>query len=527
MKTIHTTLPVYDSLDKQDYRRTRNKLPVHCPRWRLPAMQWNVEDDDPGELCSMRLVDIDGTETELLLYWFMNSIWHINTGWAAVTNAGYDVFNSPNGYSFNATKTTAIDVDYAFSDVFSVVDRETYLLYTNLDLITGVAPQAYIVDSTGAIISNVVRIGTGISYPGAPTIFTYVMNITATDANARIRFRHLTTELSNYVLTFFIHKTTAPALYNDLTDSYFQYKGGISGGSYTAASRKFLPYGNYYLKMTTVKNYVYYSEIFAVTDIYPNLITKWENYSYDVGFVSTGTQITSAINTAGSGLANSDGFSVIAGENIKVIFFLTLTSGTLPVIRLANDAYSIIYDTEAVVIGLNVITLTATITGNVLIYFSNSATNVDFSTSEILVMREYSATHIKINFDNTKDLGDILYQDGFSQTLWLPTQLAPPQSEQIDIGEEKNGIFIAEKIVNKFKFKIFTTMGRELYRAVVRIPLHDDIDIIDEVGNTYSPAVGNIWVNALNWPGFDYVQVEILFNDNNEIYFVSNNANFT
>jgi len=527
MKTIHTTLPVYDSLDKQDYRRTRNKLPVHCPRWRLPAMQWNVEDDDPGELCSMRLVDIDGTETELLLYWFMNSIWHINTGWAAVTNAGYDVFNSPNGYSFNATKTTAIDVDYAFSDVFSVVDRETYLLYTNLDLITGVAPQAYIVDSTGAIISNVVRIGTGISYPGAPTIFTYVMNITATDANARIRFRHLTTELSNYVLTFFIHKTTAPALYNDLTNSYFQYKGGISGGSYTAASRKFLPYGNYYLKMTTVNNYVYYSEIFAITDIYPNLISSWVNMSYDT-FTSIGVEITSAIDAV-SGFARSypvAGFYLKKGENIKVIFFLTLNSGTTPTVRLYNIGASVEVDTNATTAGLNDITLTTTRDGYHYVRFTVAAA-ANFSTSEVLVMREYSETHIKLTFDNTKDLGDILYQDGFSQTLWLPSQLAPPQSEQIDIGEEKNGIFIAEKLVNKFKFKILVTMGRELYRAVVRIPLHDDIDIIDEVGNTYSPAVGNIWVNALSWPGFDYVQVEILFNDNNEIYYVSNNANFT
>ena len=524
MKTIHTTLPVYDSLSKQDYRRTRNQLPVHCPRWRLPAMQWNVETDDPGCLCSIRLVDLADNEIEILSSNFLNGERQFNFDHGNVTNAGYDTFADASAFGFTAIKTTAPDVDYVFTDAFAVTKGDSFLVRTELTLNSGTAPQMFIVDTGGTEISNIVRLETGIPYPATDYYF-YVLTVTATDATARLRFRNTATELTNYYVEFAISDTCAPAIFSDLTDKYFQYKGGITAGY--AGSISYLPLGNYYLKMTTVKNYVYYSEIFAVTDIYPNLITKWENYNYDVGFVSTGTQITSAINTAGDGLAYSDGFSVIAGENIKVIFFLTLTSGTLPVIRLANDAYSIIYDTEAVVIGLNVITLTATITGNVLIYFSNSATNVDFSTSEILVMREYSATHIKINFDNTKDLGDILYQDGFSQTLWLPTQLAPPQSEQIDIGEEKNGIFIAEKIVNKFKFKIFTTMGRELYRAVVRIPLHDDIDIIDEVGNTYSPAVGNIWVNALNWPGFDYVQVEILFNDNNEIYFVSNNANFT
>jgi len=522
MKTIHTTLPVYNSLGKQDYRRTRNKLPVHCPRWRLPAMQWNVESDDPGVLCAMRLVDLEGNETELIYYWFLNSAPTLNSGWANVTNAGYDVFNSVNGYEFSATKNLGADVDYAFSDDFSVVEGESYLINNLITLTSGTAPQVYIVDSVGAIISDIVRVGAGIPYLGSTTVFTYVLRVTATDANARIRFRNLTGEASVYILRFYIHKTTAPALYNDLTDSYFQYKGGIAGGSISAASRKFLPYGVYYLKMTTSNNYVYYSEIFAITNIYPNLISSWVNFSYDT-FTTDGVEITSAIE-AGTAYAYSDNIELSNLESIRVIFFLTLTSGTAPTVSIYQNGVAI--DSEVSVIGLNNITLTSTVSGTVLIRMRALAA-VNFSTSDILVMREYSETHIKLTFDNTKDLGDILYQDGFSQTLWLPSQLAPPQSEQVDIGEEKNGIFIAEKIVNKFKFKIFVTMGRELYRAVVRIPLHDDIDIIDEVGNTYSPAVGNIWVNALSWPGFDYVQVEILFNDNNEIYYVSNNANFT
>jgi len=530
MKTISTILLVYDSLSKQDYRRTRNALPVHCPRWRLPAMQWNVEADDPGELCAMRLYDTEDNEIEeLLAYWFLDSIDRMNIGWAAITNAGYDVFNSTDGYSFSATKTTAIDEDYAFSDDFAVVAGETYLVNNYLQLISGTAPQIYIVDSVGNIISNIVRIGAGVPHPDNPDIYLYVLNITTTDANARIRFRNLTTELASYSLRTFIHKTTAPALFNDLTDKYFQYKGGISGGSY-ADGKYFLPYGNYYLKMITVNNYVYYSEIFAVTDIYPNLIASWYNsggFPYET-FTSSGVEITSAIETGADGRAYStEIFQLIKGESVRIIFFFTLNSGALPRVELYNtDTDSYYTETEVVVIGLNDITFTSTRDGNYRVRFRNTAA-ANWLTSEVLVMREYSSTHIKITFDNTKDLGDILYQDGFSQTLWLPTQLAPPQSEQVDIGEEKNGIFISEKIVNKFKFKILTSMGRELYRAVVRIPLHDDIDIVDEVGNTYSPAVGNIWINALNWPGFDYVQVEILFNDNNEIYWVSNNANFT
>ena len=283
MKTLFTTLPVYNKLEKQCFERGKasghtRPVPVITPQWRLPSMEWNVEDDDPGVLCSIRLIDMEGTETELLLDWFQVGARQVNLTWAAMTNAGYDTFASADGYSFTITKTTAPDVDYVFSDDFAVTDREAYLLYVNTSGYTsGTLPQAYIVDNAGNIISEVVRVGSGIPYPGFTDIFTYALRVTATDANARVRFRNNATELANFNLTWFIWEINAPTLYSAITDEYFEYKGDPVGGSGSAPARAFLPIGIYYLKMTTVNNYVYYSDWFEVTCVYPNLIATWYN----------------------------------------------------------------------------------------------------------------------------------------------------------------------------------------------------------------------------------------------------------
>lgn len=522
MKTIHTILPVYDRLDKQDYRRTRNALPVHCPRYRLPAMQWNVETDNPGAITDIDLINFKtGAAVDIYSYFLENTT--LVTGWTNTAHPNdYDTFtlevDTKNIDS--AVKTLAAGDAIAYSNVISIANGDIILVSYNLTL-AGDAPEMVIVNSTGTDISNVETLVNG------PNHLMYLI-ATATDANARMRIRNPAGDTTSYEFAF--RADTAPfgdfpkrlmiQLYN-LTNDYFQYKGDTLN--------TLLPYGVYYLKFTTVNGFVYYSEIFAVTDIYPNLITGWPaqaSTTYET-FTSSGTAITSAIETGAAGVANSiNGFNVLLGESIRVIFFHTQTANQAPTLRLYDMGFGDASNLHTVTPGLNDVLLTSTRpTGTLYLVISNTAPST-FTTSEILVMRQYSATHIKLTFDNTKDIGDILYQDGFSQTLWLQTQLAPPQHEQIDIGEEKSGIFIAEKIVNKFKFRILAKVGRELYRAMVRIPLHDDIDIIDEVGNTYSPAVGNIWVNALNWSGFDYVELEILFNDNNEIFWVSNNANF-
>jgi hypothetical protein len=524
MKTIHTILPVYDSLDKQDYRRTRNRLPVHCPRHRLPAMQWNVEMDTPGELNDIDLVNFNtGAVTDIRTY-FCTTASYIQTGGGAgwVNNAhpsDYDTFTSVNRDITHASIAGSATIASCWNSLSvgsvpaTLAIGEVIVIKATLTMEGGTTDYPKIaLQNTGtlAIISNIVTLGAGVNYVALKATAALATGWAIVVYNAIGDTAHF-----NIVFDWG-EKTVCPILYTALTNDYFQYKGGTLG--------TLLPYGVYYLKMTSSAGYIYYSEVFAVTDIYPNLISSFTNVSYD-DWHSTGTVITHASEPGAAVEAQStQTFSAIKGEVIHVTFFYTYVSGTYTTFQfyIGGMAASNLYTAVA---GLNDVDFTFTNTGTAVLSLRNIAT--EFSTSEVLVIRVYSTTHIKLTFDNTKDLGDILYQDGFSQTLWLQTQLATPIHEQVDVGEEKSGIFIAEKIVNKFKFRILANMGRELYRALTRLPLHDDIDIIDEVGNTYSPAVGNIWINVLNWPGFDYVQIEIVFNDNSEIFWVSNNANFT
>ena len=126
---------------------------------------------------------------------------------------------------------------------------------------------------------------------------------------------------------------------------------------------------------------------------------------------------------------------------------------------------------------------------------------------------------MKINFSNTYNLGDIRYEGSFIQMVWLETILNNPTHEMVNTGEEKNGVFIAEKIVSKYIYTIIAYVSRGLYRCLVRLPQHDTITITDEVGNTYTPAAGNIIVEPAEWNHYDVAKLVIRFNDNENTNF--------
>lgn len=377
MKTIYTTLPIYDSVLKQDYNRTGCIVPIYTPRHRLPSWQFNAEATTVGAIDGVYLINAAGASTTITTYF------------------------------------PTLSDDYALS-----------------------------------------------------------------------------------------------------TDTYYKYDGDTLN--------YLLPYGAYYLKITTANSYIYYSEWFVVTDIYPKLVTSLTNSGYNT-FTVAGTTISSAIETGADGLATSNSFTTRPQENITIIFFLTLNSGAAPTITLTDSGDT---DTSATAAGLNVLTLTAVTGGASTISFSNGAAS-NFSTSEVYVIRAYSEDYVRIDFNDTHDLGDIVYQDGFTQSWWFNTRLNTPQHEPVLIGEEKNGIFITEKIVTKFKYRIVVYVGPVQYRALIRLPQHDTITITDEVGFTYSPKVGNVQVNPINWNYFDYGTLEIVFNDNSEFIWTSEANNLT
>jgi hypothetical protein len=301
------------------------------------------------------------------------------------------------------------------------------------------------------------------------------------------------------------------------TGTYYKYDGDTL--------KYLLPYGNYYLKITHANGYVYYSEWIAITDIYEKLVTSWTNNGYNT-FTSTGSAITSAIETGIAGQSDSNAFTLNPGENITVVFFLTKVGADpnqLPTITLEDAAGS---DTETCIAGLNVLSLTSVIGGSCILFFANSSAG-NFTTSEVYVIRAFSPDYIRIDFHDTHDLGDICYQSGFTQSLWLSTPMNTPTHEPVMVGEEKNGIFIAEKIVTKYNYRIVAYISPVFYRGLIRLPQHDAISITDEVGFVYTPAVGNIEVRPVNWNWFDTGTVEIIFNDNSEFIWVSDTNNLS
>ena len=474
MKTIQTTLPVYDRLAKQCYERAHHAgngiVPILTPRYRLPSMQWNAEADDPGWIDDIQLVDIDGSETDLDNTMVQNQLDVV--GMANIGNSSYDVFNSVNYYQLTAQKTTAAGVAYAYTDSFSVIKNKVIWINYSLTLTSGTAPKLVIVDNAGADISPVHTMTAG--------VHTVKLTVSATDAAASIRIRNLDTELSNIGVSLAWFDTAYPGLIADLTDEYFIYDGYTLG--------QLLPIGLYYLKLTTVNGYIYYSDWFRSDCIYRNLISEWTNINYDT-FIAANTKITSAIEVDGgetSGVAKSDVFDVVQGEPVTVIFFTTLTSGQAPGIYLIEGAVVASND-ETIVAGLNEIILTPTLTGEVQLVIYNTLIS-NYSITEILVNRTYSSKYLTLTFTNTCDLGELLYHDGFTQTLWFESESMENSYPLQEEGQTNN--------YNKF----FRTFARQVKKYVARtkmmpdfmvdvfnrMKLHNSIELIDLVGDVHT-----------------------------------------
>lgn len=341
--------------------------------------------------------------------------------------------------------------------------------------------------------------------------FQYNTEAVAVGAVTRIDLVNFAGTLTN-ITTYF--PTLSDTVVLATTGTYYKYDGDTLN--------YLLPYGNYYLKITHANGYIYYSEWFAVTNIYDKIVTSWTNSAYET-FTSVGSAITLAVETGASGECSSPVFLLDPHESITVAFYLTLTSGQAPDLRLEDPGGS---DTETCAAGLNVFTFSAITGGTTNMLFSNSAA-ARWSITEFYCIRNYSPNFIRIDFHDTHDLGDICYQSGFTQSLWLETQLNTPTHEPVMVGEEKNGIFIAEKIVTKYNHRIITYISPVFYRGLIRLPQHDTISIIDEVGFVYTPAVGNIEVKPINWNWFDTGTVEITFNDNSEFIWVSDTNNLS
>jgi len=289
-----------------------------------------------------------------------------------------------------------------------------------------------------------------------------------------------------------------------LNYNYFSYPGDTL--------RYLIPDGTYYMKITMDNDYIYYSDWFHVDCVYDNLISSLSG----VDITSTLTETYIVIASAGLGsdsYISSNEFNVRKGEEITVIFNLGLFSGDLPVAKImSNDV--LISNEVAITEGINSITFT--ISDNAsdaeLWIYSAAAYAAVFMTTMISVYRSYSEKYLIIDFTNTCDLGDILYQEGFTQTAYLesePMEMTFPQEDKgIENGE---GRFIRTFARQTKKYLVKTKeLPDYMVEVFNRMRLHDTVEITDLVGDTndvYNLEVEHEWL----WDDRYYVKLELTF----------------
>lgn len=495
MKTIITTLPIYDKIEKQCYERSKHSgngiVPTLTPRHRLPSFQWKDGTDGAATVSKIEMINKDG-ET-----YYRNLFDHwVNTSFDTFVSSGLDIISAINtdGGNDSAAVHKSFYPTYSIKSPIGTVITLTGFLTLN----SGFAPVIDILYNNAVVSTISLTAGLNIINYTSPGALEIAFGIRADLGNCNFSFTNVKIGYANIDSYF----PVLPASYAITGDVYFQYKGDTLN--------YLLPIGEYYLKITMNTGHVYYSEWFKVDCVYENLITGFTNNGYE-SFTSLGTAITSAVNSAGNAdTSSSSVFQVTKNKPITVIFYLTKISGTLPEIYLTNNSVS----TTVVnaVEGLNIITLTPTWTGDSYIRFYNNATNVNFATSEILVNKGYSEKYLIIDFHNTCDLGEILYHDGFTQTLWFESETMEPSFPLEEEGQKNGEGRFVRTFARQTKKYLVRTKNMPDYMVDVfhRLRLHDTITLTDLVGDTntvYNLEVEHDWL-------FDdkyYAKLDLIF----------------
>jgi len=145
------------------------------------------------------------------------------------------------------------------------------------------------------------------------------------------------------------------------------------------------------------------------------------------------------------------------------------------------------------------------------------STNGSFSFPYSSLRRQFG-DYIKMEFSNTDDLrhsgtDDIMYSTGgWKQMVYFDTRLNLPKHEPIEVGQELDGVFIPEQLNSTYIYQVVDYVSRSMYNGMQYLFMHDSIVVTDEVGNEYSPGVGNGRV-SIDWSTFDTGTVRIEFND--------------
>lgn len=266
-----------------------------------------------------------------------------------------------------------------------------------------------------------------------------------------------------------------PALYTSLAgDDYFIYNGDTLNQS--------LPAGRFYLKIVMNTGHTYFSEWFQVDCVYCNFAET---------FVGTGFTVASmSISATGAGAIHADSHplrTVFLGQQISVIFNLLTTTGIVPSFSIVSETQGVISNVAASASGLNELTLTATAAADDCFIRVSTSGAATFTTSEVLIYTQYACKFVTISFTNCCNIGDILYENDFIQTLWIYSDNIEQAYPYVEKGQE-NG---EGKFIPTFRRQEKTCLIRTLIlpqyliEVLHRLKMHDIITYIDQVGDAF------------------------------------------
>ena len=522
-------LRFYDSIQKRDYDRFDGTELLLVPRTRFVPFEIVRTHVASDYVQTISLIDTAGSETDISAYFdFTLDLLSGTPAWTNGTGGNaYDTLTATGDNITSAILSPANPATaWVYSNTFYPVGAgDLFYVIATLTLNAGTAPDVYLGPQTegSTLKSNVVTLSAGAN--------KFILR--ASEAGTfRLYFKTDIGDTTNYSCTVSIQRTTRPFSYEKTSKDYLLYKG------HPLDTR--LPMGTYCLKIVDNKG-IYYSDWFCIKDLLTNIVTGWTNDGtnpYDTFSYTASSRLILAVETTGGGMgtipgqANSSTFTVAQDEVIGISGCLAMISGIVPEIALYDSADDSVIDYTTQREGANIIELTSdrNCTAYIKIYVRSQS---NFSILPITVYRQ-RGSYIRILWNNSKDLRDIAGKFDFdysetmgdiyscpwdmSQEIFLNTVLNTPVHETSEVGEEKDGVFIAEKITATPRQRIVAYITRSTYEGLLSLPLHDTITIWDEVGNKYLVggaalrAAGNIEVN-FDFTTFEVGTLEILFTE--------------
>jgi len=279
-----------------------------------------------------------------------------------------------------------------------------------------------------------------------------------------------------------LYFVTLPTLYTSVDgDVYFIYGGETLNNA--------LPEGNYYLKITMDNNYIYYSDWFTVQCVYCNFVNTFIDINFTTPLVISGTTITTAISTGAAQADSTPLQSVYLGQSISIIFnLLTNVGATSPSFSVVSTSLGVISNVVIATTGLNELTLTTIRAADDCFIRISTTAGTNFSTSEILIYAQYACGYVTLSFSNCCNLGDLLYEDDFVQTLWIKSDNIEQAYPYVEKGQENGqGKFIPTFRRQEKTYLIKTgIISQYLVEVLQKLKMHDIITYVDQVGDAWN-----------------------------------------